>query len=434
MRGTTTRGVLAALVLTLVACGGSRASDGDATSTATTAAGPTVTPTVTVGRTEATPTPSPASTATVTASAVRPGSVPAPAAGPPRTLTLQPALGGRRFERPTEVGAYPGGRMFVAEQAGTIEVFAADGTSHGVLLDIRSQVSRAGNEEGFLGVAFAPGYPGTPHVFVYYSVAGGERRTRLARFEVERDRALPGSELVILEQPQPFSNHKGGALRFGPDGMLYVGLGDGGSQGDPSNRAQDLGQWLGKVLRLDVRYPRVGRTWDVLPDNPFVGRADARPEVWAYGFRNPWRISFDPATGALWAADVGQNNVEEIDVVERGANLGWRRFEGNDCYRGPCEDRSGLTFPVATYTHAEGCSVTGGVVYRGRAVPALVGWYLYADYCSGRVWAVPSSGGAPVALLGQGGARSVTSFGTDEVGEVYLAVQGGAVLRVVGAG
>ena len=347
---------------------------------------------------------------------------------------LQPALGGRRFERPTEVGAYPGGRMYVAEQAGSIEIVAADGASGGVLLDIRSQVSRAGNEEGFLGVAFAPRYPATPHVFVYYSVAGGERRTRLSRFEVERDRAVSGSELVLLEQSQPFSNHKGGALRFGPDGMLYVGLGDGGSQGDPSNRAQDLDQWLGKVLRLDVRYPRVGRVYDIPPDNPFVGRAGAKPEVWAYGFRNPWRLSFDAATGALWVADVGQNTVEEIDVVERGANLGWRRFEANDCYRGPCDDRGGLTFPVATYTHAEGCSVTGGVVYRGRAVPALVGWYLYADYCSGRVWAMPARGGAPVALLGQGGARNVTSFGTDEAGEVYLAVQGGPVLRVAGAG
>jgi glucose/arabinose dehydrogenase len=324
--------------------------------------------------------------------------------------------------------------MYVAEQAGTIEVFAADGASQGVLLDIRSQVSRAGNEEGFLGVAFAPGYPGAPYVFAYYSVAGGERRTRLSRFEVERDRVLAGSELVLLEQSQPFSNHKGGALRFGPDGMLYLGLGDGGSQGDPDNRAQNLSQWLGKVLRLDVRSSRVGRVYDVPPDNPFVARAGAKPEVWAYGFRNPWRLSFDAVTGALWVADVGQNNAEEVDVVEHGANLGWRRFEANDCYRGPCDDRSGLTFPVATYTHAEGCSVTGGVVYRGRAVPALVGWYMYSDYCSGRVWAVPASGGAPVALLGAGGARSVTSFGTDEAGEVYVAVQGGAVLRVVGAG
>ena len=311
-------------------------------------------------------------------------------------------------------------------------VFASDGASSGVLLDIRSQVSRGGNEEGFLGVAFAPGYPATPHMFVYYSVAGGERRTRLSRFEVAGDRAVPGSELVLLEQPQPFSNHKGGALRFGPDGMLYVGMGDGGSQGDPSNRAQDLSQWLGKVLRLDVREGRAGAPYAVPGDNPFVGRAGAKPEVWALGLRNPWRIAFDAATGALWVGEVGQDKVEEIDVVQRGANLGWRRFEGNDCYRGPCDDRGGLTFPVATYTHAEGCSVTGGVVYRGRAVPALVGWYLYADYCSGRVWAVASTGGEPVALLGQGGARNVTSFGTDEAGEVYLAVQGGAVLKVVG--
>lgn len=426
--------LIVAMVLTMLlaaACGGEEPATSPTSPTPSPAASHTAAATP---RPEATPPP-----ATPSATADRGGSG-APSAetgGPPRTLVLEPALGGRRFERPTEVGAYPaaaGGpaRMYVAEQAGTIEVFSPDGTSGGVLLDIRSQVSRAGNEEGFLGVAFAPGYPGTLHLFVYYSVAGGERRTRLSRFEVVGDRAVPGSELVILEQPQPFSNHNGGALRFGPDGTLFVGLGDGGSQGDPNNRAQDPGQWLGKVLRIEVRQARPGQPYEVPSDNPFVGRSGARPEVWALGFRNPWRLTFDRVTGAMWVGDVGQGRVEEVDVVGPGGNFGWRRFEGNECYRGPCEDRSGLTFPVATYSHAEGCSVTGGVVYRGRAVPALSGWYLYADYCSGRVWAVTARSEQPVALLGEGGVRGITSFGTDEAGEVYLAVQGRPILKVVG--
>src|SRR5262249_32930305 len=163
------------------------------------------------------------------------------------------------------------------------------------------------------------------------------------------------------------------------DGMLYLGLGDGGSGGDPMGNGQNLGTWLGKVLRIDVRG---AQPYTVPGDNPFVGTQGALPEIWAFGFRNPWRMAFDSSTGALWVGDVGQDAVEEIDVVRRGSNYGWNRFEGNSCYRSPCP-AAGMVAPVATYTHSEGCSVSGGVVYRGRNVPKLVGWYLYADFCSG---------------------------------------------------
>ena len=342
------------------------------------------------------------------------------------------------FARPVELGPYPGGRLYLVQQDGLVLLLGSDGADAGTLLDLRPSVSRAGNEEGLLGLALDPGFPARPYVYGYYSVAGGERRTRLARFEVSGDRVVSWSELVLLEQPQPFANHKGGALRFGPDGMLYLGLGDGGSQGDPSNRAQDLGEWLGKILRIDVRGASAGQPYAVPADNPFSTQPGARPEVWAYGFRNPWRIAFDVSPGptpggattdTLWAGDVGQNEIEEIDIVQRGGNYGWRRFEGANCYRGPC-DVVGLTMPVASYAHADGCSVTGGVVYRGREAPALTGWYLFADFCSGRVWATD---GRSQVLVAGAASRNVAAFGTDAAGEVYLLVHGGPVLRVSGA-
>ena len=445
MRRTSSMLAISALFALVLACGRSGDTNGTPTpgttssGTASTGASatPGASPSGSASPASTTEGARPTATAAPGAPAPQPssgGAAPAPApatqAGTPRTLTFERALGGRIFSKPTDLGSYPGARMYVADQTGTISVFGIDGTPSGTLLDIRGQVSTAGNEEGFLGVAFQPG---APYVFVYYSVAGGERRTRLARFEVQSDRAVAGSELVLFEQSQPFSNHKGGALRFGPDGMLYVGLGDGGSGGDPSNRAQNLSERLGKILRLDVRNSSSGAPYAVPGDNPFVSTQGARGEIWAYGFRNPWRFNFDAATGALWTGDVGQDKVAEIDVVSRGGNFGWRRYEGNDCYK-DCGARDGLTFPVATYTHAEGgCSVTGGTVYRGRNVPALAGWYLYTDYCSGKVWAAPSQGGSAVQLLGSGGVKSVTAFGVDDAGEVYLAQQGGALLRVTGA-
>jgi glucose/arabinose dehydrogenase len=361
------------------------------------------------------------------------GPIPQAPTGPPRSITLVPALGGRNFGRPVEFGAYPGGRVYLAEQEGLVRLLSLSGGNEATFLDIRSQVSRASNEEGFLGLALDPGFPDRPYVYVYYSVAGGQRRTRLARFDVVSDAAVPASELVLIEVSQPFPNHKGGALRFGPDGMLYLGLGDGGSEGDPSGNGQNLGVLLAKVLRIDVRNASATQPYAVPVDNPFTG-AGARGEVWAHGLRNPWRMSFDSATGALWLGDVGASTHEEVNVVTRGGNYGWNRMEGADCYqpRTGC-DRSGITLPVASCTHASGCSITGGVVYRGAAIPALVGSYLYADFCSGRVWAVSVNGGAPSQVLGPDSARRVASFGTDAAGEVYLLIHGGAVQRIAGA-
>ncbi|MSQ36315.1 MAG: hypothetical protein EXR63_04135 [Dehalococcoidia bacterium] len=189
-----------------------------------------------------------------------------------------------------------------------------------------------------------------------------------------------------------------------------------------------MGTHLGKILRLDVSG---GGAYAVPGDNPFVSTPGAKPEIWAYGLRNPWRMAFDAATGVLWAGDVGQGAVEEIDVIRRGANYGWNRFEGSRCSGGAC-DRSGLTFPVAEYGHDLGCSVTGGVVYRGGAIPLLVGHYLYSDFCGGRVWALPTQGGAPV-LVADRGNRPVASFGTDAAGEGYLVVHNAPILRITGA-
>ncbi len=363
-----------------------------------------------------------------TQAAAPPAPAPPPATGQGggvRRITLANAFGGRVFNSPVELGAYPGGRFFIAEQDGPVLLVTADGRDAGTLLNLSGRVTTQNNEEGLLSVQLAPGFPSPPHLYAYYAAAG-PRRTVLSRFTVSGDGA--GSEQVLLEVSQPYGNHKGGAIRFGPDGMLYLGLGDGGSGGDPHGNGQNLGTHLGKILRLDVSG---GGAYAVPGDNPFVSTPGALPEIWAYGLRNPWRMAFDPATGALWAGDVGQGAVEEIDVIRRGANYGWNRFEGSRCNGGAC-DRSGLTFPVAEYGHDLGCSVTGGVVYRGSAIPQLVGHYLYSDYCGGRVWALPTQGGAPV-LVADRGNRPVASFGTDAAGEVYLVVHNAPILRITGA-
>jgi len=345
-------------------------------------------------------------------------------------VRLEAAFGGRRFERPTEMGVYPGGRFFLAEQAGVVMLLQEDGSDAGTLLDLRGRVLRGGNEEGLLSVALDPGFPGRPYVYAYYSAAS-PRRTVLSRFEVVEDRADARSELVILEQRQPFANHNGGAIRFGPDGMLYLGLGDGGSEGDPSGNGQNLGVLLAKIIRIDVREASAAQPYEAPPDNPFVGRTGARPEVWAYGLRNPWRMTFDAADGRLWAGDVGASAFEEVNVIERGGNYGWNRMEGSRCYspRSGC-DRTGLIEPVAEYSHDDGCSITGGVVYRGREVGGLAGQFLYADFCSGTLWAVPAAGGEARELLGAESGRRIASFAVDTAGEVYLLVHGGAVLRL----
>ena len=403
------------------------------------AALPTATPAATPtagGTTGAAPTSTPGTaTATPTPIPPPPGSTPPPRATEtaertPRAVVVVPALSGRRFDRPTDAAAYPGGRVLIAEQSGL--VFLLDRTSGegGIFLDLRREVSRDGNEEGLLGLALAPDFAASGHLYAYYSVREGARRTRLSRFTAAGGAAEPASELVILEVAQPFSNHNGGALRFGPDGMLYLGLGDGGSAGDPASNAQDPGTLLGSILRIDVRAASEAAPYQVPEDNPFVGVDGARGEIWAYGLRNPWRMAFDPENGTLWVGDVGQNSIEEVDVIVRGGNYGWNRLEGEACFRprSGC-DPGGTERPIATYGHREGCSITGGVVYRGRAVPELDGAYVFGDFCSGRVWAMEASGAGPAVPVADTGA-SITSFAQIGV-ELWLLRFDGPVLRAV---
>ena len=439
-RGPRTLLVLALLAVTAafgVACTGDDESPVPVrVPTATSTASPTATATAVATPTEASPTASPEPTsppATAEATATPP---PAQA---PFTVRFEEVFEGREFDRPVEVGAYPAGPagsgpgLFVAEQEGRILVLHPDGDDAVELLDISEQVSRVGNEEGLLSVALDPAFDETGSLWVYYSVRGTPRMTRLSRFTVDPAdplRVEPGSELVILEVEQPYSNHNGGAIRFGPDRMLYLGFGDGGSGGDPRGHGQNLATLLGAIIRIDVRFAAEGAPYSIPAGNPFLGVAGARPEIWAYGLRNPWRMAFDPETGDLWAADVGQQEVEEVDRIEPGGNYGWNILEGTRCFEpsSGC-DPSGTVLPVAEYGHNLGCSVTGGVVYRGEAIPALVGHYLFADYCSGRLWALPIDGGAIVELDRLPG--QVASFGTDAAGEVYVLTFGGAVLRIV---
>ena len=348
----------------------------------------------------------------------------------PGDIVLVPAFGGREFERPIELLPYPGGRFILAQQNGTIRLLTADGSDAGTVLNLT--VRQVGNEEGLLSIALDPAFPARPYLYAYYS-ADGPRRTALSRFTIVGDTAAPSSEIAILDVNQPLTNHHGGTIRFGPDGMLYLGFGDGGSGGDPRGNGQNPSTLLGSVIRIDVRGASEARPYLIPPDNPtFAAALNARPETWAYGFRNPWRMAFDPATGALWLADVGQDAVEEIDVVTAGGNYGWNRLEGGSCYSpaSGCE-RAGTVLPVATYPSADGCSITGGVVYRGAAVPALRGWYVYGDFCTGTIWALPVDGPPSSSLL-VASDLNITSFGVDAAGELYV-VDFGVIFRLVQA-
>ncbi|MER3418866.1 MAG: glucose dehydrogenase, partial [Chloroflexota bacterium] len=355
-------------------------------------------------------------------------------------LTLEPLV--RGLTAPLFVtGAGDGsGSLFVVEQAGRIRIVRAGRLLATPFLDIADRV-RSGGEQGLLGLAFHPGFgPAEDRFYVNYTDRAGDTVVSEFRRSADPDRADPATERVLLRIDQPFANHNGGMLAFGPDGYLYVGTGDGGSAGDPFDSGQRLDTLLGKLLRIDPE-PGPAGPYTVPPDNPFVGSAGARGEIWAYGLRNPWRFSFDRRTGQLWIADVGQDRYEEVDRAPeglgRGANYGWARMEGRHCY--PSGEScgggsSGFVLPVAEYGHDQGCSVTGGYVYRGTAFPALGGVYLFGDYCSGRIWGLASGGPdeqAPVLLLRSG--RSISSFGEDDAGELYLTdLADGSVWRVTG--
>jgi glucose/arabinose dehydrogenase len=362
----------------------------------------------------------------------------APAGAPPADLGLQMVADG--FVEPVAVtGAGDGsGRLFVVEQAGRIMVLRGGEVLATPFLDIASRVDSSGNEQGLLGLAFHPGFASNGTFFVNYThdpPGANPDLTRLSRFRVsagDPDAADPASEAIILEFAQDASNHNGGDLHFGPDGFLYVASGDGGGGGDPNDRAQRLDSLLGKLLRIDVDG---AEPYAVPPDNPFVGDAGARPEIWAYGLRNPWRFSFDRATGDLFIGDVGQNAVEEIDfqpaASSGGENYGWSCMEGDAAVGfNPCDGQP-LTAPILVYDHGLGCSVTGGFVYRGL-IGGLHGRYVFGDYCSGRIWFAAPSSGVWQAGAWQSVGFGLSSFGEDDAGELYLVDRDdGILLRFV---
>jgi glucose/arabinose dehydrogenase len=328
------------------------------------------------------------------------------------------------LQRPVDLQPDGSGRLFVIEKAGRIRILENDQLLETPFLDITDRVGSNGNEQGLLGLAFHPAYQENGRFFVNYTDTRGD--TVIARFQVSDDPNVvdPNSEVPLFGYDQPFPNHNGGAMVFGPDGYLYIGSGDGGSQGDPNGNAQNTGTMLGKILRVDVDS---AEPYAVPSDNPFGN------EVWAYGLRNPWRLSFDRSTGDLYIGDVGQGNWEEIDFLPAGspggANFGWDHREGAHDYEGGGPE--GMIDPVAEYSHPEGgCSVTGGYVYRG-SLPEWNGIYIYADYCTGLIWGlIQVDGGWQTQLLFDVDV-TITSFGQDENGEVYLLSDNGGVFRLV---
>ena len=321
-------------------------------------------------------------------------------------------------------------RLFVIEQTGVIRVFqnSRSVASSSVFLDISSRVLYGG-EQGLLGLAFHPNYAVNGYFYVDY-VAANPTRTVIARYSVSvsnPNQALSNSELILLEINQPFPNHKGGQLAFGADGYLYIGMGDGGSAGDPLGNGQNRASLLGKILRIDVNSPSQGRNYSIPSDNPYAGNTlGYREEIYAYGFRNPWRFSFDQLTGRLWVADVGQNEREEIDIVAKGKNYGWNIMEGTLTYSSGSQ--VGLELPVWEYSHAEGIAVIGGYVYRGTNLTGLSAKYVYGDYGSGKIWALQYDGvAAPVNTLLADTSLNLSSFGADERNELYFCALDGII-------
>ncbi len=320
------------------------------------------------------------------------------------------------------------GRLFIIEKYGVVRIYANGQLSVPPFLDISDRVNDDGNEMGLLGLAFHPQYKQNGFFYVNYTGEGGN--TFISRFHATDNFADPASEKILLEVDQPFPNHNGGALAFSPDGYLYIGLGDGGSANDPFGNGQNLNTLLGKILRIDVNHDD---PYAIPADNPFIG-ADARPEIWGFGFRNPWRFSFDPVTADFYIGDVGQDIWEEIDFVppgQSGLNFGWKFMEGNHNFSAERPSATThLTFPAAEYKHSEGCAVTGGYVYRGTAMPEWNGIYLYGDYCSGKIWGLILSNGQWQSQVMFETGVTITSFGQDESGELYFASDTGEIYHL----
>jgi glucose/arabinose dehydrogenase len=359
-----------------------------------------------------------------------------PPVGQPSAWRLENAFPNLLFSRPVEFTHASDGsnRIFVLEQEGRIRVFenkpAAKTAS--VFLDISKKVSSEG-EMGLLGLAFHPDFKRNGYFYVYYT-----KRNPLESVITRYQATTPGlttvhpsTETVVLRFPQPYDNHNGGKIAFGPDGFLYISTGDGGAWGDPHQNAQNRASWLGKILRIDINQSDKG-TYGIPADNPYArNQVGYREELFAYGLRNPWRFSFDRQTGRIWAGDVGQNQFEEIDIITRGGNYGWRLKEASICYnpRNDC-DPGNLIDPIHQYPRNEGVSITGGIVYRGSMHPTLQGKYLYADYVSGKIWALDYAKESKIEnqlLMVTDG--TISAFGEDAAGEVYLLDHRGTIKR-----
>jgi glucose/arabinose dehydrogenase len=320
-------------------------------------------------------------------------------------------------------------RLFIVEQTGRIRIVSGGTLLPAPFIDLSAKLT-SGGERGLLSMAFHPNYAANGYFYVYYTDLRGDTKVERYHVGANPNTADPASAQLVLTVAQPYANHNGGLLLFGPDGYLYVGLGDGGSGGDPQGNGQNPAALLGKILRLDVNG---AAPYAIPPNNPFVGQAGKRPEIWITGVRNPWRFSFDRDAGLLYLADVGQNAWEEVNVTLAGTgglNFGWNLMEATHCYTSGCSQQ-GLTLPALEYSHADGCSITGGYVYRGSAIPGLRGHYFYADYCEGwiRSFRWDGSQASDRRSWDLGSIGNVSSFGEDASHELYVTSSSGKVYR-----
>jgi len=353
--------------------------------------------------------------------------------GPPPPLALSPVLSGLTNPVDLQFPNDASGRMFVVQQPGLIRIATNGSLAPTPFLDITGSVT-FGGEMGLLGLAFHPQFSQNHLFYVHYDrTVGSQIESVIAEYQVsagDPNQADPNSERILLTVNQPFTNHKGGQIAFGPDGLLYIGLGDGGNEGDPLGNGQNNQVLLGKMLRIDVDHQDPGKQYAIPPTNPFVG-GSGLPEIWAYGLRNPWRFSFDRGSRQLFAGDVGQDSFEEIDILTSGGNFGWNTMEGMHCYNPSTGcNMSGLILPIAEYSHSEGDAVMGGHVYHGSAIPGLAGAYIFGDYGSGTIWELTQSGGSwtRTKLLSSG--KNISSFGEDVAGELYVVDYAGNVLKI----
>lgn len=393
-----------------------------------------VPPTPTLAFVETTAAPLPTTTETATSTPTAPPSV--TTFPNPESYQWVQVVGG--LQNPVNLANAGDGsnRLFVLEKKGLIRVISGGTLQENPFLDISSQVGSRGSEQGLLGLAFHPDFKSNGYFYLDYTDTSGN--TIIARFTADPQASAgdqkgdPASEKVLLTIDQPFSNHNGGHILFGPDGMLWIGMGDGGSGGDPHGNGQSLNTLLGKLLRIDVNR---GDPYAIPADNPFASRSSGLPEIWAFGLRNPWQFSFDAQTADLYIADVGQDQWEEVDFLPSGfpdlpANLGWNIKEGSHPFNSVASPPPNLIDPVTEYDHSQGCSIIGGGVYRGQALPEFNGVYLFGDYCSGTIWGLLhlSSGWQSQLLFNTG--VQIQAFGTDQQGEVYFVASEGSLYRL----